>query len=86
MPRLFLQCIIITNKNNNNVRYFYVYLFRPFGVLHNDNRLGHPANAVFIVDGNSKVRYLSILEPTVEHLPAEVLELVQEFKVSWKFD
>jgi alkyl hydroperoxide reductase subunit AhpC len=55
-------------------------LIRPFGVLHNDNRLGHPANSVFIVDGNSKVRYLSILEPTVEHEPVEILDLVQQFQ------
>ncbi len=53
---------------------------RPFGVLHNDNRLGHPANTVVIVDRKWKVRYLSILEPTVEHSPAEILELVEQFQ------
>ena len=55
--------------------------FRPFGVLHNDNRLGYPANTAIIVDRKLKVRYLSILEPTVEHSPAEILQLVEQFQV-----
>jgi len=52
------------------------------GVLQNGERRDYPANAVFIVDKSAKVRYTSVLEPTVAHSPASVLRLVGKFQAT----
>ena len=59
----------------------YLY-FSHLGVLHFGERKGYPANAVFIVDRSSKVRYNSVLEPTVAHSPDSILRIVSKLQAT----
>jgi len=57
-------------------------IVRSFGLLHRDNRSGLTVNSVMIVDDNRKVRYTSILEPTVNQHPEEILHILKEFQAT----
>ena len=57
-------------------------LFSKLGVVQRGEKKGYPANTVLIVDAAGKVRYTSVLEPTVAHCPQAVLRTVAKLQAT----